>query len=229
MLRQACGTILLLLILGNPAVHASGDVKQGSQAFGQCTACHSVELGRHLTGPSLAGVVGRKAGITEGFVRYSPALGRSGITWTVDNLDQWLRNPTVLVPGTSMRFRGMTDAVERQNLIAFLQSTSDSDVRKRLESQQAGRRMPNLKKVGDNQRVVSIRYCGDTYYVTLGTGQAIPFWEFNLRFKSDSSSDGPFEGQPAIVGAGMMGDKAQVVFASPAEISTFIVKDCKSS
>jgi len=52
------------------------------------------------------------------------------------------------------------------------------------------------------------------------------FWEFNLRFKTDSSKDGPPKGKPAIVQAGMQGDRAFIVFAGPAEMSTFIKKQC---
>ena len=52
------------------------------------------------------------------------------------------------------------------------------------------------------------------------------FWERNLRFKTDVSDDGPQEGAPALVGAGMMGDRADVIFAGPEEISGFISRQC---
>ena len=52
------------------------------------------------------------------------------------------------------------------------------------------------------------------------------FWERNLRFKTDSSNEGPQKGAPAIVGAGMMGDRASLVFAAPAEISAWIDSQC---
>jgi cytochrome c len=51
-------------------------------------------------------------------------------------------------------------------------------------------------------------------------------WERNLRFKTDVSRDGPQPGVPALVPAGMMGDRADVVFASPHEISGFIRYQC---
>jgi hypothetical protein len=38
-------------------------------------------------------------------------------------------------------------------------------------------------------------------------GQTMQFWECDLRFKTDSSDDGPSKGSPAIVGAGMVGDR----------------------
>ena len=40
-----------------------------------------------------------------------------------------------------------------------------------------------------------------------------------LADKTDASDEGPQRGAPALVGAGMMGDRADVIFASPVEIS----------
>jgi cytochrome c len=68
--------------------------------------------------------------------------------------------------------------------------------------------------------------CGDTYRVTTAAGELPPFWEFNLRFKTDTTDTGPAKGRPAIMGAGMRGDRASVIFADPAEISAFIKKRC---
>ncbi len=87
-------------------------------------------------------------------------------------------------------------------------------------------RLPDLEEATPQQTVTTIRYCADAYYLTLGTGVTETFWEFNLRFKTDSSPDGPAKGQPVIVGAGMRGDRAQVVFSDPGEFSAFIRKDC---
>ena len=47
-----------------------------------------------------------------------------------------------------------------------------------------------------------------------------------LRFKTDPGETGPAQGQPAIMPAGMRGDRASVIFADPAEIGTFIEKKC---
>jgi len=84
----------------------------------------------------------------------------------------------------------------------------------------------NLKDTIPKQQVSAIRYCGDAYFVTLATGKTFTFWEFNLRFKTDSSKDGPPKGKPAIVRAGMQGDRAFVVFSAPEEISTFVNRQC---
>jgi len=45
--------------------------------------------------------------------------------------------------------------------------------------------------------------------------QTLPFLE-----------EGPVTGAPALLGAGMMGDRASVIFAAPDEISGFIKHDC---
>ena len=62
--------------------------------------------------------------------------------------------------------------------------------------------------------------------MTTGNGQTRQFWERNLGLKTDASGDGPEKNVPALVGAGMMGDRADVIFADPGEISAFIISKC---
>jgi cytochrome c len=90
----------------------------------------------------------------------------------------------------------------------------------------AGPARPDLKTLGAARRVKAIRHCGDGYHVTTEDGRTVPFWEFNLRFKTDSGQLGPSPGKPALLRAGMQGDRASVVFSSPAEISRFIEAQC---
>jgi cytochrome c len=85
---------------------------------------------------------------------------------------------------------------------------------------------PSLKALDPEDRVQTISYCRDTYRVTTGDGKTRAFWERNLRLKTDSSGNGPQKGAPALVGAGMMGDRADVIFAAPEEISEFIKPGC---
>jgi cytochrome c len=86
--------------------------------------------------------------------------------------------------------------------------------------------VPNLKKLDPEDRVQAIQYCGDAYTVTTGDGTTRDFWERNLRFKTDSSDDGPEKNAPALVDAGMMGDRADVIFADPQEITPIIKHEC---
>src|SRR6266571_1439970 len=64
------------------------------------------------------------------------------------------------------------------------------------------------------------------YLQSVSDGKTDKVWEFNLRFKTDSGKDGPAPGKPVIVGAGMQGDRASIVFASASEISNFIKSSC---
>lgn len=210
------------------SVHAVGDATNGAALFRQCLACHSLEPGRHLTGPSLAGVFGKRAGTAQGFGRYSDVLKGAAVTWNEETLDAWLENPTEFVPGTSMRIAGVAERQARQDLIAFLKTVGveGGKVESNIGSGMMGRPTANLKELTPNQQVTALRYCGDAYYVTIATSATFTFWEFNLRFKTDSSEFGPHKGKPAILRASMRGDRAFVIFSDPAEISAFIRKEC---
>lgn len=208
----------------SPDVQAAGDARRGESVFRSCAACHALEPGRHMTGPSLAGIWGKKAGTDPGFRRYSEALRHSAIVWNGGSLDQWLTKPQALVPGNYMTFQGLPDAQPRADLIAYLRVAA-SDGKASQFRQRASH--PDLKKSPDAARVAEIRHCGDTYFVTTGTQELRPFWEFNLRFKTDSGPSGPAAGHPVLVSQGMQGDRAQIVFSQPGEISRFIREKCE--
>jgi len=225
--------LILAGITGAASANAAGDVDAGARAFRACAACHSLEPGRHMTGPSLARLWGRKAGAAEGFVRYSPALKSAEVVWNEKTLDAWLADPKAFVPGNTMTFPGIKDAKARADLIALLKSAgAESPAGRTAQGGTTGggtgrgSQVQNLKTLTPANQVTAIRYCGDTYRVTTATGEWPPFWEFNLRFKTDSSETGPVKGRPVIMRAGMMGDRASVIFADPAEISAFIERKC---
>jgi len=88
------------------------------------------------------------------------------------------------------------------------------------------RGVPNLKAADASSHIKTITYCRETFKVTTLDGQTRDFWERNLRFKTDASDEGPEKGKPVILNAGMMGDRASVIFASPEEISAFIARQC---
>ena len=116
--RRGFGSTAALLVL-TAAAHAEGDPARGEQRFVDCAACHAPQPGVANVGPSLTGVFGRKAGALADF-RYSPALKRSGITWTPETLDTFLADPQKAVPNNRMPYAGMPDATDRADLIAFL-------------------------------------------------------------------------------------------------------------
>jgi cytochrome c len=79
---------LTLTVLAGDASAADGE-----KVFGKCKACHTLEVGKHRVGPSLAGVFGRKAGTAEGYKRYK-GLKDADWTWTEEELMAYLENPT---------------------------------------------------------------------------------------------------------------------------------------
>jgi len=214
--------VWLAASLAAAPVLAAGDSARGARAFGACAACHTLEPGRHLTGPSLAGVWGRKAGVLESFPRYSAALKRSGIVWNERTLEAWIANPEKSVPGNYMLFRGISDERTRADLVAFMRAAAEGG-ESRVPRSPAS---PDLKQAPPAALVTALRHCGDTYFLTNGEGDTVPYWEFNLRFKTDSSASGPAPRKPVLVGQGMQGDRAQVVFSKPEEISAFIREGC---
>ena len=83
-----------------------------------------------------------------------------------------------------------------------------------------------LRNLADDQIVRTMAYCRSEYALTMASGSQHRYPEFNLRFKTDSSKNGPEPGKPALLPAGMRGDRAQVAFASPHELKRFLVELC---
>lgn len=220
------------MALSSSAIAKSGDVARGQRDFRMCAPCHSLEPDRSMTGPSLAGLWGRKAGNLQSFERYSDALKSSGIIWDDNSLDAWLSDPDGMVPGNEMHFNGIKTPEDRADLLAFLKEATKPGGQAQAPTggmggmMGGGGRDPNLKNLDPNMQVKAITYCHDTYRVTTADGKTRAFWERNLRLKTDSGKDGPQTGAPALVPAGMMGDRADVIFVSPAEISRTIEPRC---
>jgi len=97
-----------------------GNAKAGEAAFRKCASCHQV--GRYAQagyGPQLNGIIGRKAASTPDF-KYSEAMKKSGIVWTEQKLAAYLRAPHDVVPGTSMRFWGISDDQQIADLLVYM-------------------------------------------------------------------------------------------------------------
>jgi cytochrome c len=112
------------------AVAGGGDPVRGEKVFQYCYSCHSVEPGEEgLQGPNLRGVIGRRIAAQEGFA-YSPALRafaeREG-RWSEALLDRYIAAPDDVVPETSMEFRGLDEAGQRADLIAYLRSIGEPE------------------------------------------------------------------------------------------------------
>jgi cytochrome c2 len=109
---------VIILALFPSHAHA----QDGAQLFKiNCAVCHSAEAGQNKVGPSLFGVIGRKAGTSADYA-YSEAMKNSGITWTSDQLDKYLANPKSVVPNTKMIFLGLKNPDDRKAIVDYLAS-----------------------------------------------------------------------------------------------------------
>jgi cytochrome c len=240
-MKNSCVAIVATLLtfgLGTHTAFSEANAARGQQVFGACAACHSLQADQNMTGPSLAGVWDRKAGSLPSFTRYSPSLKSADIVWNDKTLDQWITDPSHLIPGNQMTFPGLKDSRQRADLLAFLKEATQPGASTAqggpmgggtgggMGGGMGGGQVPNLKDLEPAERVQEITYCKDTYTIITANGQTRKFWERNLRFKTDSSGDGPEKNAPALVPAGMMGDRADVIFADPSEISGHIATKC---
>src|SRR5947209_1114646 len=62
-----------LLVGSVGAALAQADVEDGRKLFNKCKVCHTLDPGKNGVGPSLSGVLGRKAASVENY-KYSPAM-----------------------------------------------------------------------------------------------------------------------------------------------------------
>ncbi|MEX2453905.1 MAG: c-type cytochrome [Rhodospirillaceae bacterium] len=114
---------MCILISGGNA--AAADLKAGSRVFNKCKACHSLEAGKNMIGPSLAGMFGRTAGTTD--YNYSKAMkeaGAGGLVWSDGTVADYVRSPKDFVKGNKMVFVGIKKDSELENLIAFLREST---------------------------------------------------------------------------------------------------------
>ena len=125
-------TILGALSAGAPA--SGDDPAAGEKVFAKCKACHTVEAGKHRIGPSLHGVLGRKAGTVEkfSFSDDMKAAGEKGLVWTEDNFLKYMERPQEYVgtfigkdkAKTKMIFDGLRKKEERDDLLAYLKQAA---------------------------------------------------------------------------------------------------------
>ncbi|MFD0849735.1 c-type cytochrome [Sphingosinicella xenopeptidilytica] len=117
--------IITMLLFSTAPSFAAGDPERGKQQFSVCSSCHSVQAGGpKKLGPSLSGVVGRRAGSEREYLTYSKGLQESGMVWSPENLDRFLADPIKTIPGTKMTIGKVTNMQTRANIIAYLASLS---------------------------------------------------------------------------------------------------------
>lgn len=129
-LATLTAALATFLVAGAGWASEIGDTEKGAAVFKKnCSACHQVGEGaRNRVGPQLNRIFGRTAGTEEG-VSYSTnmiRMGNDGLIWTEETLDPYIENPRALVSKTRMSFRGLDDAQERADLLAYLRIYSDN-------------------------------------------------------------------------------------------------------
>ena len=117
------------------AVAPAAEAADGKKAFkkNRCAQCHTVD-GKHRIGPTLKGIIGRKAASAEGFKakRYSKILraaGEKGLVWDEKNMDEFLKKPkkflqkyTGMKGSTKMAYPGLKDDKKRAKVIEYLKA-----------------------------------------------------------------------------------------------------------
>jgi cytochrome c len=115
-------TMLIAAVPSARAADADGDPAVGKAIFQRiCQNCHSNEIGVNKVGPSLWNVVGRQAGTVPDF-QYSDAMKSNKAVWNTSSLDAYLADPRGDVHGVKMFFRGLPEAKDRGDVIAYLQT-----------------------------------------------------------------------------------------------------------
>lgn len=143
MLKRVIAACVLGVLGAAAQAEMLGDAARGERLYRDCASCHAVGEGAaHRVGPHLNNLFGRKAGSMSDYSRYSKGLvraGADGMVWDYDTLDAYLDNPKSLVSDTRMSYRGMKDAQDRADLMAYLRlySASPSDIPESAPTAQA--------------------------------------------------------------------------------------------
>ena len=126
--RATIFALLALALTGMAQASGAGDPALGAAVFKKCQSCHQVgDQAKNRVGPQLNDIFGRTAGGLEG-AKYSKSMiraGQDGLIWSEETLDKFLETPKSLVAKTRMSFRGLKDAEDRANLIAYLRAFSN--------------------------------------------------------------------------------------------------------
>lgn len=115
-----------IILLATTGSGFAQDASAGEKVFMKCKACHAADVDQNKIGPSLMGVIGRKAGTHAGF-KYSAAMndaGLNGVVWDEAALATYLHDPKAFVKGTKMAFVGLKADKDVADVIAYLKQFS---------------------------------------------------------------------------------------------------------
>ena len=119
-------SLVTMIVFSSMNYASAADAAKGKKVYNKCRACHALAAGKHRIGPSLKGVIGRKAGTAEKY-RYSKAMvkaGVGGLVWDEKSLGEYLKKPRAFVKGTKMVFPGLKKPTDLANLLAFLKEAA---------------------------------------------------------------------------------------------------------
>lgn len=118
-----------LLLWTDEAALLTVEPVNGSDASMQfataCSGCHRIHDGyAHRLGPDLYRLLDHGVAGADNYDAYSPALKQLGGEWNKQRLDEFLRDPQAVVPGTSMAFPGIADDRQRAEIVDYVLATS---------------------------------------------------------------------------------------------------------
>jgi cytochrome c len=113
---EGAAAVLLLFAVATGSA-AAADAEHGKALYQTCAACHTERP--DALGPSLKGVVGRKAAALEDF-RYSNPMKSANLVWDEANLRDYIKDPQAKVKGNRMPYGGLTDPKDVDDIIAYL-------------------------------------------------------------------------------------------------------------
>lgn len=89
----------------------------------ECAKCHQVgPNAQNRIGPILNSIFGKQAGTVPGFNSYSDAMRRSGIIWTPEHFREFMKDPKMMVVGTTQIYSGLKDDEAISAIIEYLKT-----------------------------------------------------------------------------------------------------------
>ena len=114
-----------IVVFTASGVLAADDIAKGKSLAKKCTTCHTLDKGgKNRLGPNLYNILGNPAASVKGY-KYSKAMAASGIVWDDAAFTEFLTKPKAFVKGTKMSFRGVRNATQRADLLAYFRTLSD--------------------------------------------------------------------------------------------------------
>lgn len=117
--------LVTAIALASSSAFADGDADKGKKVFKKCKACHSTDAGKNKMGPSLAGIIGRKAGTADGYKKYK-ALKGANFSWDEATIGEFVQNQKKFLKSkglkTKIAMRVKIKAKDVDDLLAYLKS-----------------------------------------------------------------------------------------------------------